>query len=208
MTTVWHPQGDGQIKIIISILNMYMRAFCENDQQDWPTLIPLPELCYNTTVFRTTGKTLFYLCYGQEAVLASDLSVGRSEFTRDPERLSGNYSLDAAQCVARRQMILRNAKAMIAKAQDRYASAVNKKRREVTFQVGEKVWLDSRNLEIYTELSIKWSARWIGTFPVKKILHPDVYVLDLGKQVGKSWHPVFHVFLVKKYHQNEKELHL
>ena len=62
---------------------MYMRAFCENDQQDWPTLISLVELCYNTTVSRTTGKTPFYLCYGQEVVLASDLSVGQSEFTRD-----------------------------------------------------------------------------------------------------------------------------
>ena len=55
--------------------------------------------------------------------------------------------LDAAQWVARRQMILRNAKAMMAKAQDRYASAVNKKRREITFKVGEKVWLDSKNFE-------------------------------------------------------------
>ena len=52
--------------------------------------------------------------------------------------------------------------------------------------MGEKVWLDSRNLSIPTELSIKWSARWIGPFPVKKNFHPDVYVLDLGKQVGKS----------------------
>ena len=56
-------------------------------------------------------------------------------------------------------MILPNAKAMMAKAQDCYASAVNKKRQEVTFQVGEQVWLDSRNLEIPTELSMKWSAR-------------------------------------------------
>ena len=71
-------------------------------------------------------------------------------------------------------MILRNAKAMMAKAQGRYASAVNKKWREDTFQAGENVWLDSRNLGIATELSIKWSARWIGPFPVKKIRNPDV----------------------------------
>ena len=68
-------------------------GICENDQQDWPILIPLAELCYNTTVSRTTGKTPFYLCYRQEAVLASDLSFGQSEFTRDQERLSGYYSL-------------------------------------------------------------------------------------------------------------------
>lgn len=57
----------------------------------------------------------------------------------------GLLLLDAAQWVARRQMILRNAKAMMAKAQDRYASAVNKKRREMTFHMDNKVWLDSKN---------------------------------------------------------------
>ena len=88
----------------------------------------------------------------------------------------------------------------MAKAQDRYANVVNKKRREITFEVGDKVWLDSRNLGILTKLSIKWSARWIGPFPMKEILHLDMYVLDLEKNVGKSWHPVFHVSLLKKYH--------
>ena len=34
----------------------------------------------------------------------------------------------------------------------------------------------------------------------EEILHPGVYVVDLGKRVGKSWHPIFHVSLLKKYH--------
>ena len=123
----------------------------------------------------------------------SDLSIGQSESTHDQERLSSYYSRDSVQWIVRRQMIFRNTKAMMVKAQDRYASVVNKKRRQMTFQVGEKIWLDSRNLRIPTELSIKWSARWIGPFPVKKKFHPNVYVLDLGKRVGKSWHPVFNV---------------
>ena len=49
-------------------------------------------------------------------MLASDLSVGQREFTRDQERLSSYYSLDVAQWVGRRQIILRNAKAIMAKA--------------------------------------------------------------------------------------------
>jgi hypothetical protein len=75
MTTAWHPQGDGLTEMMNSILNMYIRVFCVNDQQDWPTLVLLAELYYNTTVSRTTGKTPFYLYYGQEAVLASNLSL-------------------------------------------------------------------------------------------------------------------------------------
>lgn len=42
---------------------------------------------------------------------------------------------------------------------------------------------------------------------MKKILHRDVHVLDLGKRVDKSWHPVFHISGLKKYHRNERGLH-
>ena len=67
-------------------------------------------------------------------MLADNLSVGQSELMRDQQRFSCYYSFDAAQWVARRQVTYRHAKAMMAKAQDHYASVVNKKRREVTFQ--------------------------------------------------------------------------
>lgn len=58
------------------------------------------KLCYNTTVIQTTEKTSFYLCYGQEVVLASDLSVGQNIFTCDLKKLSGYYSLNVMQWVA------------------------------------------------------------------------------------------------------------
>ena len=91
----------------------------------------------------------------------------------------------------------------MAKAQDRYASVVNKKRREMTFHVGKKVWLDSKNLEIPTKLSIKWSVRWI----VSGEENPSSEHVRVRLR-QKSWHPVFHVSLLKKYHQDEKDLSL
>jgi hypothetical protein len=92
-------------------------------------------------------------------VLASDLSIGQSKFTHDQET---TIELLLAQCGpigCAEANDLPKRKIIIAKAQDRYVSTVNKKRREITFQVGENVWLDSMNLRIPTELSIKWSAR-------------------------------------------------
>ena len=52
-------------------------------------------------------------------------------------------------------MILRNARFKLAKSQDCYANAVNKKPRDEKFGVGKKVWLDSRNLGLPMEVSTK-----------------------------------------------------
>lgn len=41
--------------------------------------------------------------------------------------------------------------------------------------------MGSKKLNIHTELSIKWYAKWIKPFPIKKILYPDMYILDLEK---------------------------
>lgn len=73
------------------------------------------------------------------------------------------------------------------------------KRREETWKVDEKVQSDSRNLGFMKEATLKWSAWWIGPLPITKILHKDVYILDLAKRVGKNWHHMFHLSLFKKY---------
>ena len=85
---------------------------------------------------------------------------------------------------------------------------VNKKRLEITFQVGKFVWLNSKKFVIPTKLFIQRSARYIGPFRVKKILNPDVYVLDIDMRVGKTRHAVFYVLELKKYRRDEKDWHL
>lgn len=61
-------------------------------------------------------------------MLANDLPIGQSEFTHNQERLSEYGSMDLTE-----QMIFRNAKAMMAKTQDRYVNIVNMKRNKETF---------------------------------------------------------------------------
>ena len=43
---------------------------------------------------------------------------------------------------------------------------------------------------------------------MKKLLHRDVYVLDIERRAGKNWHPVFHVSKLKKYCKDDKNLYL
>ena len=101
---------------------------------------------------------------------------------------------------------MRNARLKLAKSQDCYANIVKKKRRNERFAIGEKVWLDSRNLGLPTKVSAKWLACWIGPFAVKKMIHQDVYVLDIEPRAGRNWHLVFHIPMLKKYYKDDKNL--
>ena len=79
MTMAWHPQGKGKTHKINSILNMYMTSFCKGDQFELLQLLPLGELCYNTTQSVSYDKRPFYLYYALEATQASELYFDRSE---------------------------------------------------------------------------------------------------------------------------------
>lgn len=65
---------------------------------------------------------------------------------------------------------------MMAKVQDCYTKAVNKKQRDKTFQVEKKIKLDSRILGMPTDILIKWLAEWIGSFLMEKNTSPKRYL--------------------------------
>jgi hypothetical protein len=47
--TAFHPQTNGQIKIMNGILNQYFRNYIVNDHEDWGDHLGLAKFCYNFT---------------------------------------------------------------------------------------------------------------------------------------------------------------
>ena len=90
-----------------------------------------------------------------------------------------------------------NAQMMMVKEQNRYMRAMIKKWCNEHFQVAENVW------KTYVDFS-NWWGRWIGRFAVKKILHTNVYVLDIDTNGTKKWQLIFHIFLLKFFYRDEK----
>jgi hypothetical protein len=66
MSTVFHPQADGQTERINAILEQYLRHFCAFQQDDWAELLPLAEHAYNTAVSETTKMSPFFANYGYQ----------------------------------------------------------------------------------------------------------------------------------------------
>ena len=56
----YHLQGNCQTKQTNQTLKQYICMYCNYQQSDWPTLLPLAEFTYNNTPSTTTGMTLFF----------------------------------------------------------------------------------------------------------------------------------------------------
>lgn len=50
---------------------------------------------------------------------------------------------------------------------------------------------------VFKNFTVKFFHKWIGRYQIEKVVHLDVYILDLLEKFGV--HLIFHVFLSKKY---------
>ncbi|WIA44486.1 hypothetical protein OEZ86_007230 [Tetradesmus obliquus] len=97
---------------------------------------------------------------------------------------------------------VKHAKLKLQETQARQAQYANQRRKEVTYTVGDKVYLSSANLYLPSSMSRKLTARYLGPFRVEKVINPVAYKLKLPATL--RIHPVFHVSLLKPYKTSEE----
>ena len=64
MSTASYPQTDGQTERTNRILEQYLRAYINYQQENWNLLLPLVELAYNHGYQETMETKPFYANYG------------------------------------------------------------------------------------------------------------------------------------------------
>lgn len=92
---------------------------------------------------------------------------------------------------------LRRAKSHLEAAQQRAEAYENAGRRQATFEVGQQVLLNTRNLRPKQGVSRKLLPKWTGPFRVSRLIGNAAVELELPP----AWriHNVFHVSLTKPY---------
>jgi transposase InsO family protein len=59
-TSGYHPEGDGQMEHVNQTLEQYLQIYCNFQQDNWHTLLPIAEFCYNNTPSSTAGVSPFF----------------------------------------------------------------------------------------------------------------------------------------------------
>jgi hypothetical protein len=190
LSTSFHPQTDGQTERVNGILEQYLRAYCNYQQDNWCDLLTTAEFAYNNTVSTTTKVSPFFANYGQHPRYQIQQAKGRP--TPTPDTLADfRERLDALQKHLQSEMTY--AQAVQAEFADRKRSA------PPVYRVGDYVWLLRKNLTT-TRPSRKLDFKCLGKFRIIAKVGSHAYKLDLPPQM--NIHPVFHVSLLEPASNN------
>ena len=114
------------------------------DQTDWADHISMAEFSYNNTKHSGMGFSLFMVVFGTEPLSPIDLALQGTSVKDGDEGEVVEFKLFLEE----RKRILELAKETLRRAQKHYEKQVNKNRRQVSFKVGQKVWLNVKNFYI------------------------------------------------------------
>ncbi|KAA0067036.1 transposon Tf2-1 polyprotein isoform X1 [Cucumis melo var. makuwa] len=126
---LYHPQSDGQTKVVNKSVEAYLRCFYGEKPNEWSQWIHWAEYWYNTTYNSSIWITPFQAVYGR-------LPPPLIQY-RDME--TPNSTLD--QQLKKRDVVLGALKKHLRLARERMKEQANLKRREVEFHEGDFVFL-------------------------------------------------------------------
>ena len=134
-------------------------------QDDWSRWLPLAEFALNNTLNESIKTTPFFANYGFYPRIGFE--------PLDPDRTPA--ALDAERVAQKIQEVHEMLKSEICLAQARHEEYANRKRRPARrYQVGQKVWLDARNIRTKRpQKKLDWKQ--LGPFTITKVVSPYAY---------------------------------
>jgi hypothetical protein len=169
-------------------VEQYLRAYCNNAQDNWAKLLPLAELSHNTHKSSATNLSPFEVLHGYKASWPSDI-IGDPLVSTAEQR-----SIAMAKAMKETKAALHLANDAMQLQNERFGDKTPQ------FGKGDKVWLEGKNLKTQFP-SAKLAPKHYGPFEIMDKVGQGAYKLKLPK----TWriHPVFHASLITPYKETE-----
>ena len=191
-STAFRPQTDGQTERQNRTLVEALRAFVDELQGNWATLLPQLQFAHNTSISASTGFTPFEMQYGRQPRALLD-----AELEADGVAVRGVYP--GARELARRVLAAEAAaRERIKKAQAKQRADSSKGRRPVEIAEGDKVWLSNRHMRVAAQgQARKLRELFWGPYTVLRMHGSNAAELELP--AGCRLKPIFNTELLRKY---------
>jgi len=187
LSTVFHPQTDGQTERMNQELEQYLQMFIDHQQEQWPEWSGIAEFAYNNKVHTGTKVLPFKANNRQDPRMGFEI--------RKKRKYKG-----AEKFAKRMRSVQEEAKVALQKVQEDMKRYADREREEVEeYRVGDLVLLSTKDLkyqmvrrqmEMFTEC-------FVGPYKVKAIISNNAIELELPRTI--KIHPVVNISRVQKY---------
>ena len=189
-SSAYHPQTDGQTERTNRTLEQMLRMYVQRNPDEWDCYLAPLEFAYNNATQASTGQSPFYLMHGEHPNVPNSLSDRTTNIDVNVESAQ-TFTHFFQQLVHYAQRSMDRARAYQKKHADQH-------RRELTFNVGDRVLLSTAHLEMSMPRAFR--RRFIGPFAVTQRISDVAYRLELPPHM--RIHNVFHVSLLRPYYES------
>lgn len=189
LSTAYHPQTDGQTEIFNAVMEQYLRAFVNHNQDNWRELLPMAEFTANNHVSASTKLTPFQVMQG----FNPRFDANTAPITQEKASLD---EFDAATFAQRMETIHAQCKVELAYSQAVMEEAYNRGRQTAPiYKPGDKVFIRTTNIKT-TRKKKKLDWKRIGPYPIEQRVSSHAYRVKLPKTI--KIHPVLPVSLLSR----------
>jgi ribonuclease HI len=186
-SSAYHPQTDGQTERINQILEDMLRACVLSYGKDWEDSLSYAEFSYNNSHQTSLRMSPYEALYGRKC--------------RTPLMWSevGDRVIEGPDFIAAAEDKVAEIRENLRAAQSRQKSYADKRRRPLSFNVGDHVYLKVSPIRGTRRFQVrgKLAPRYIGPFLIVKKVGAVAYKLQLPQEMSDV-HDVFHVSQLKK----------
>ncbi|CAA7012879.1 unnamed protein product [Microthlaspi erraticum] len=177
MSSAYHPQTDGQTEVTNRALGDLLRCLVGDNIRSWDNILCQAEFAHNHALNRSTGFSPFRVVYGVSPRGPLDLSIAP-----DRTRMHGRACDVVDEFVELHAKVRDNLEQATAK----YKSGVDAHRRDLQFNVGDKVWAVLTKDRFPPHMYNKLKARKIGPLEVLEKINNNAYRLRLPPNMNTA----------------------
>ena len=167
LSTVFHPQTDGQTERMNQELEQYLRIFVEHRQKDWPEWLASAEFTINNKTHTATKMSPFMANYEKEMRMGGDI------------RKKGKVE-SVTEFVQRMKKVQEEAEAALKKTQEDMKRYADRERKEMEeWKIGARILLSTKDLVFKERPTKKLTERYVGPYVIEEVVSTNAVKLRL-----------------------------
>jgi len=171
LSTMFHPQTDGQTERMNQELEQYLRFFVEYRQKDWLEWLVSAEFVVNNKVHTATKVLPFMANYRKELRMGGDI--------RKKEKVES-----VMEFVEKIKKMHEEATVALKKMQEEMKRYTDRSRRETEeWKKGDRVMLSTKDLVFKERPTQKLIERYVGLYVVEEVVSSNMVKLQLPSSI-------------------------